>query len=480
VAKWNGSNWESLGVGTDGWVYSLGVFGNSHGDQLYVGGNYELAGNLVARNIARWDGTHWSTVNGGTQGEVDSLATFDDGSGSALYVGGSFIKVGPDGTVPANAIAKWNGVSWSALGSGLTLGGPVITAYALTVFDDGSGPALYAGGWFTNAGGSSANYIAKWNGAHWSPLGSGLNARVHSMAVFDDGTGPALYAGGAFTTAGGTPARFVAKWSHGVWSAVDQGTGSIVYALSVFDDGAGPALYAGGVFDSAGGEVIRRIAKWNGRKWSDLEGGVRGIVYSLHVGDDGSGPALFVGGDFLHAHGAVTHNMAKWQGCDHAGASICVGDGSGSICPCANFGTPGHGCENSARSGGALLSASGLTSLAFDTLTLSASGETQHASSLFLQGSTQVPPQPFGDGLLCTGGTVRRLYVTSASAGTATAPGHHELHVAARSAELGDPILIGQTRVYQACYRDSEAAYCPAPVGGAWNLTSGLRLAWLP
>ena len=32
---------------------------------------------------------------------------------------------------------------------------------ALTVFDDGSGPALYAGGWFTVAGGVSADHIAK-------------------------------------------------------------------------------------------------------------------------------------------------------------------------------------------------------------------------------------------------------------------------------------------------------------------------------
>ncbi|MFH0983162.1 MAG: hypothetical protein V2A79_16705, partial [Planctomycetota bacterium] len=43
--------------------------------------------------------------------------------------------------------------------------------WALTVFDDGTGPALYAGGGFTTAGGVSANYIAKWNGTQWSALG---------------------------------------------------------------------------------------------------------------------------------------------------------------------------------------------------------------------------------------------------------------------------------------------------------------------
>ncbi|MFH0983158.1 MAG: hypothetical protein V2A79_16685 [Planctomycetota bacterium] len=85
---------------------------------------------------------------------------------------------------------------------------------AITVFDDGTGPALYAGGAFTAAGGVLANRIAKWNGTQWSALGSGLTGGsspyVSALAVFDDGTGPALYAGGEFTTAGGVPANRIA------------------------------------------------------------------------------------------------------------------------------------------------------------------------------------------------------------------------------------------------------------------------------
>ena len=56
------------------------------------------------------------------------------------------------------------------------------TVRALTVFDDGSGPALYAGGAFTTAGGVAANHIAKWNGSSWSALGSGMNGAHVSMA----------------------------------------------------------------------------------------------------------------------------------------------------------------------------------------------------------------------------------------------------------------------------------------------------------
>ena len=54
---------------------------------------------------------------------------------------------------------------------GLGLGDETTIVYALAV----SGTDLYAGGYFTTAGGVAANYIAKWNGSAWSALGSGMN-----------------------------------------------------------------------------------------------------------------------------------------------------------------------------------------------------------------------------------------------------------------------------------------------------------------
>ena len=57
------------------------------------------------------------------------------------------------------------------------------TVVALTVFDDGTGAALYAGGMFTTAGGVSANSIAKWNGSAWSPLGSGIDDYVAALTA---------------------------------------------------------------------------------------------------------------------------------------------------------------------------------------------------------------------------------------------------------------------------------------------------------
>jgi hypothetical protein len=164
-------------------------------------------------------------------GLVNALAV--DGSGN-LYAGGDFTDA--EGT-SANYIAKWNGSAWSALGSGMNS-----YVYALAV--DGNGN-VYAGGYFTTAGGTSANYIAKWNGSAWSSLGSGMDKSVHALAV--DGTGN-LYAGGDFSVAGTTMSPYVAKatnptptpyatWQASKFTADDIATGMTTMSADFDNDG---------------------------------------------------------------------------------------------------------------------------------------------------------------------------------------------------------------------------------------------------
>jgi hypothetical protein len=128
----------------------------------------------------------------------------------------SRIRVGP----LANRIAKWNGTTWSSLGSGMN---NVVNAVAVL------GNDVYAGGWFTMAGGRSAYRLAKWNGAIWS--GAGLTA-----------SGNDLYVGGWFEWAGGIPASHIAKWNGSSWSALCSGAWGIVSTFAV----SGSNVYAGG------------------------------------------------------------------------------------------------------------------------------------------------------------------------------------------------------------------------------------------
>jgi hypothetical protein len=239
------------------------------------------------------------------------MRIFDDGSGESLFVGGNIgVAVG----VLTSGIGKWNGTTWSHLGTGT---GPDPTVHALAVFDDGTGDALYVGGHFLVAGGVTVNRVAKWNGSVWSPLGTGMDNLVNAVAVFDDGSGSALYAGGGFTTAGGITARNLAKWHGGAWSAMDSELNDWVETLVVFDDGGGDALYAGGHFLFAGGTPANRVAKWNGCHWSPLGGGITGgpsaVVKTLSVLDDGTGEALYAGGQFSTAGGVAANNIAKWS-----------------------------------------------------------------------------------------------------------------------------------------------------------------------
>ncbi len=307
IAKWDGSSWSALGSGMNHGVYALAVSGSD----LYAGGDFTRAGRSPANLIAKWDGSSWSPLGSGISaplgfpyygGEVSALAV----SGNDLYAGGYFTMAGGS---PANHIAKWNGSSWSALGSGISApsayyGGRVS---ALAV----SGSDLYAGGGFTTAGGNAATNIAKWNGSSWSPLGSGVSGGVFALVV----SGSDVYAGGMFTTAGGSGAGGIAKWDGSSWSALGSGMNSYVYALAV----SGNDLYAGGYFTMAGTNAASKIAKWDGSSWSPLGSGISapadypyygGRVSALAV----SGSDLYAGGYFWTAGGIAATNIAKWDG----------------------------------------------------------------------------------------------------------------------------------------------------------------------
>jgi hypothetical protein len=323
------------------------------------------------------------------------------------------------------------------------------------------------------------NRIGRWDGTSWTPLGSGMNQLVDALVVFDDGTGPALYAAGTFTTAGGVPAQCVARWNGTSWSALGAGLNAQVLSLGVFDDGSGPALYAGGNFTASGATPIHRIARWNGASWSQLGAGVDGAVWAMRSYDDGSGPGpqLFVGGEFRHAGAEQSDLFATWRACTGPISRFCFGDGSVAACPCGNQGVPTRGCDNSVGSGGARLNATGTTSP--DTMQLYAAGELPNAATLVFQGDTVlISPVNFGDGLRCVGGNIQRMYLVNAVNGSLTVPPTGQPSLSARSASQGDPLSPGDVRCYQAWYRDPNPTFCGSPTGSTWNLSNAVRIVW--
>jgi hypothetical protein len=158
--------------------------------------------------------------------------------------------------------------------------------------------------------------------------------------------------------------------------------------------------------------------------------------------------------------------------------AFCFGDGTDQFCPCYNSGAALHGCQNSAGTGGARLGATGAASLSADTVQFTCSGELPSALSIVLQGSAVIFPVNYGDGLRCAAGTLKRLFVKSASGGVVTVPQGGDPSISARSAALGDPLLYGASRIYQVYYRDPNPTYCPGPSGGTFNTSNAVAIEW--
>jgi trimeric autotransporter adhesin len=194
IARWDGTSWSSLDGGIDPARSVNTLVVDSHG-VLYAGGTFNGIGTCDSaagcNTVARWDGNAWSPLgNGINHGWVKALAV--DGSG-VVYAGGDFHRAGACDT-GCTGIARWNGITWESVGGGTDSFGRIEA-----LMFDGSG-ALYAGGAFQAIG--SCNHvvgcknIARWDGTSWSPLGSGTNNTVYTLAW---GGNDELYAGGHFT-----------------------------------------------------------------------------------------------------------------------------------------------------------------------------------------------------------------------------------------------------------------------------------------
>ena len=296
------------------------------GSTLYAGGNFTTAGGVAANYIAKWDGSSWSALGSGMNERVIALAV----SGSTVYAGGFFTTAGDS---PANYVAQWDGSSWSDVGFGVSGGYFFPGVWALAA----SGNNLFVGGVFAMAGDTAVNNIAQWDGSSWSALDSGMSGDANGDAVYALAfSGSTLFAGGLFSSAGYSPASYIAQWDGSSWAEVGFGGsvgGSVdtsVYALAA----SGGNLYVGGGFTTVGGITANNIAVWNGSSWSALGSGIDGSVYSQVFALAVSGSDLYVGGGFTTAGGIRANNIAKWDGSSWSAlASGMLGEGTDGLGP---------------------------------------------------------------------------------------------------------------------------------------------------
>jgi hypothetical protein len=310
VVRYDGTNFYPLGArpanGFASPPINVSCIGQAD-DGIYMGGLFTAAGKTLANRIARWDGTNWNSVGGGTMGGASSAnrVLTIAGRGSEVFVGGTFTNVGG---INVSNIARWNGAAWSNLGLGFD---STVGALATTP------SAVYAGGGFTNVidppSTITVNHIAMWNGSHWSNLGSGVNPSGSVNAIATSGNN--VYIGGSFTNAGGVAANRIAVWNGASWASLGTGTANgldgTVLAIAVSNNN----VYVGGTFVNAGTSAVRGIAKWDGSAWSGLGSGATGSgageVRALAFGADGK---LYCAGRFTNMSGLNVSTIARWTG----------------------------------------------------------------------------------------------------------------------------------------------------------------------
>lgn len=219
LARWTGLVWEVLGGFPPGIEHDIRAVVSFSGT-IYVGGVLHFPGSTrpseatLARATPLVLSDHAGSANANDEcagcASVDALAT----NGVDLFVAGAFTHLGEVTALgsPYEVVRLVNAAVPFGLGDGPTLpsvvGGGAIRALAA------SGGSLYAGGNVLQIRGVSVNHVARWNGAAWSALGSGVSAPVRTIVVWNGD----VYAGGDFITAGGATVHHVARWDGSAWS----------------------------------------------------------------------------------------------------------------------------------------------------------------------------------------------------------------------------------------------------------------------
>ena len=300
-------HWDSLHGG--GFQSSTDVdFIYADSNYIYVLGQFDEVGGIGANDIARWNGVKWDSMGSGinsapfTGANVGGITTYHN----KLYVGGIFFT--SLGNVKAVCIGTWNGTSWDSM--------PIQPfdnyydgAAVLTVINN----KLYMAGVFDSVAGKPNIYdIASWNDTNWSGLNfpnlENYNG-IHAICEYNG----SIYVGGNFY--GSTPNDSISnilRWDgtnwHSVGGGIKEGGGaSINFNCMVVYNGD---LYVAGSFSKSGGNAGNNIQKWDGTSWSDVGGGTDYQIFDLLVYKS----KLYALGNFDEAGGVPASYIATWDG----------------------------------------------------------------------------------------------------------------------------------------------------------------------
>ncbi len=248
IARWNKdtSTWEDVSGGLSGGDNPFGYTLAIYNEELYVGGQFEMAGNVNTTNIAKWDGTNWHAVGNMEGGSVRKLVVYKQ----RLIAGGFFSGVNGLAT---GHIASYDGNNWASLGSfeNLELKSTGVVRH-MAVYKD----ILYISGDFSKNNDDISELIT-WNGIQFSDFGRAFSLSqntINELAVVNG----LLYIGGSIRNAVGSQANNILQWDGDTWGIMSEGISGTVLSIVMYNN----MIFIGGDFDYAGGKPAENISIW--------------------------------------------------------------------------------------------------------------------------------------------------------------------------------------------------------------------------
>ena len=235
VVRFDGSNFSSIGSGSEN-----GVDGNVRtlfvdGDKLYVGGHFQRAGTVAANNIAVFQNAQWQSVgmgsSNGFRGFVRAIQSFQ----GKLYVGGYSFSL--EQFLWQAKLMEWDGTTWRAVLNFTTQGDDSVVN-ALEADQN----RLYFGGSFRPEGFNTDYNVGSFDGStvafeSLQMIGNTGRSRIRDLHFFQN----KLCIAGSFTLYNAARHSGVACLQGRQW----QGFGSFSRMRILESDGA--ILYAAGV-----------------------------------------------------------------------------------------------------------------------------------------------------------------------------------------------------------------------------------------
>jgi hypothetical protein len=291
--------WDSLGSGQSKQVRCL--YADTIENILYAGGGFSHAGSVEVDGIAKWNGIKWDSLGTGvdkydghgvhTTANVLAITRYK----GMIYAGGAFDSIGG---IKSHGIARRNGTNWETIG--VVSGGSVLNFYV-------QNNLLYVSGIFDSIGGIYSPGIAMWNGVNWlafPPLDNDGACYINEVIYYKG----ELYVGGNFNATCGPNMADIARWDGAQWKPVNNGfsgAGTLVNSFAIYNN----ELYIGGYFFN-GIDYGNCILIWDGNDWKKAGNGFNAQVADLIVYDG----SLWAVGQFLYVNDIPVKCIAKWDG----------------------------------------------------------------------------------------------------------------------------------------------------------------------